>query len=153
MKLARQPIAVFCIDFRNGRCRRGAIRWTKRHIHCPQCEARPIPHAPPAVSLLKLHYFKQFCGVDTKDVKNPFGRENIIEISHIVCLGTHCHQVERRRDMSSEEIYTTPRRLWLETIDAMKVLIMDQEKEFWAEFQVLCYHHRFPSIVCDLEIP
>ena len=93
-----------------------------------------MPHAPPAVSLPRLHLFKKFCGLDTKDVKNPHGRENIIEISHIVCLATHCHQVERRRDMSSEETYTTPRRFCLGKIDAMRVLIMDQGQEFGAEF-------------------
>ena len=131
MILARQPTAVFSRAFRSGRCRRGAVRWTKGLIRCPQCEARPMPHAPPAVSLPKFHRFKQFCGIDTKDVENPLGRENIIENSHIVCLGTHCHQVERRRDMSSEETYTTPRRFWLKKIDAMRVLIMDQGKEFW----------------------
>ena len=113
-----------------------------------------MPHAPPAVSLPKFHRFKQFCGIDTKDVENPLGpvvEKNIIEISHIFCFRMHCHQVERRRDTSSEETYTTPRRFWLEKSDAMRVLIMDQWREFKGGIsRVVLPLSQFP-IVCDIE--
>ena len=107
VNLARQPTAVFCRASSNGRCRRGAIRWTERHFSCLQCEGSLHP---------KCCRFPQFCVIDTKDVKNALGGKNIIEIAHIVCLATHCHLVERRRDMSSEETYTTPRRFCLEKL-------------------------------------
>ena len=111
-----------------------------------------MPRVQPAASPPKCCRFKQCCGIDTKDVKNLFGRENIIETSHVVCLGTHNHQVER--DFSSEDTFTTPRLLWLEFFfDAIEVLIMDQGKEFGAELQGLCYHCRILPIVCDLDTP
>ena len=39
--------------------------------------------------------------------------ENALNTSHVICLGTHFHQIEKRRDMSSEETCATQRRLWL----------------------------------------
>ena len=42
VNLGHPAIVEFCRPLRNGQCRRGIVRWTKRHFHCPECEARPM---------------------------------------------------------------------------------------------------------------
>ena len=41
--LGHPAIGEFCRALRNGRCRRGVVRWVKRYFPCPECEARPMP--------------------------------------------------------------------------------------------------------------
>ena len=73
--------------------------------------------------------------------REPFGRENIIEISHVVCLGTHYHKVDR--DISSEETFKTADVPGWKHKTRVKFLIMDQWREFWAKVQALWFHNIF----------
>ena len=51
----RHPtIGEFCRALRNGRCRRGFVRWVKRYFKCPECEARPMPRTRPAAASVKF---------------------------------------------------------------------------------------------------
>ena len=73
----------------------------------------------------------------------PGRPEPLDKETFVVCLATHCHQGQRRRDMSSEET--------CKNLVAMVVLIMDQGREFGAEFPRFCHYRDILSIVCDLE--
>ena len=126
VNLEHPPIGEFCRALRNGRCRRGVVRWVKRYFKCPECEARPMPRTRPAAALPKCYRFNQVCGIDTMEVRNPLDRENPIRISHVICHGTRYHQGARRQDMTATETFSTLRQFWLKHYDAMEVLIMDQ---------------------------
>ena len=43
VNLGHPATGEFCRALRNGRCRRGVVRWVKRYFKCPECEARPMP--------------------------------------------------------------------------------------------------------------
>ena len=73
VNLGHPAIGEFCRPLRNGQCRRGIVRWTKRHFHCPECEARPMTRTRTAAPLPKCHRFKQVCGIDTMEVRSPLG--------------------------------------------------------------------------------
>ena len=120
-----------------------SVAQSARHDRCHMPSQQPR-HPSVAVS-------NDFAASTPRTSRSPLGRENIIEISHVVCLGTHYHQVER--DISAEETFSTPRLIWLKNFDAMEVLIMDQGTEFGADFQGLCYNCGTLPIVCDLETP
>ena len=100
VNLGHPTIGEFCRALRNGRCRRGVVRWVKRCFKCPECEARPMPRTRPAAALPKCYRFNQVCGIDTMEVRNPSDRENPIRISHVICHGTRYHQGARRQDMT-----------------------------------------------------
>ena len=87
VNLGHPPIGEFCRALRNGRCRRGVVRWVKRYFKCTECEARPMPRTRPAAALPKCCRFNQVCGIDTMEVRNPLDRENQIPISHVICHG------------------------------------------------------------------
>ena len=53
VNLGHPTIREFCRALRNGRCRRGVVRWTKRYFKCPECEARPMSRTRPAAALPK----------------------------------------------------------------------------------------------------
>ena len=89
VNLGHPSIGEFCRALRNGRCRRGVVRWVKRYFKCPECEARPMPRTRPAAALPKCYRFNQVCGIDTMEVRNPLDRENPIRISHVICHATH----------------------------------------------------------------
>ena len=38
VNLGHPTIREFCRALRNGRCRGGVVRWTKRHFQCPECD-------------------------------------------------------------------------------------------------------------------
>ena len=126
VNLGHPAIGEFCSALRNGRCRRGVVRWVKRYFKCPVCEARPMPRTWPAAALPKCYRFNQVCGIDTMEARNPLDRENPIRISH----GTRYHQGARRQDMTATETFSTLRQFWLKHYDAMEVLIMDQGPTF-----------------------
>ena len=88
VNLGHPTIGEFCRALQNGRCRRGIFRWTKRHFHCPKCDARPMPRTRPGAALPKCYRFNQVCGTDTMEVRSPLDRENPLRISHILCHGT-----------------------------------------------------------------
>ena len=75
VNLAHPPIGELCRALRNGRCRRGVVRWVKRHFKCPECEARPMPRTRRAAALPKCFRFNQVCGIDTIEVRNPLDLE------------------------------------------------------------------------------
>ena len=106
-----------------------------------------MPRARPAAALPKCYRFNRVCGMDTVDVKNPLDTDSPINMSLVICLGTHCHQGERQRDMSSEETLSTFRRFWLKHYDAVEVLTMATLRP------TLCQHRGRLPLVCDLETP
>ena len=138
VNLGHPAIGEFCRALRNGRCRRGLVRWVKRYLRCPECEARPVPRSRPAAALPKCYPFNPVCGIDTMEVRNPLGRENPIRMSHVICHWTRYHQGARKQDMTVNETFFTLRQFWLKHYDAMEVLIMDQGTEFGADVQPLC---------------
>ena len=69
VNLGHPSIGEFCRALRNGRCRRGVVRWVKRYFKCPECEARPMPRTRPAAALPKSYRFNQVCGIDTTEVR------------------------------------------------------------------------------------
>ena len=115
VNLGHPPIGEFCRALRNGRCRRGVVRWVKRFFifECPECEARPMPRTRPAAALPKCYRFNQVCGIDTMEVRNPLDPENPIRISRVICHGTRYHQGARRQDMTAAETFSTFRQFWL----------------------------------------
>ena len=62
VNLGHPAIREFCRALRNGRCRRGVVKWVKRYFKCPECEARPMPRTRPAAALPKCYRFNQVCG-------------------------------------------------------------------------------------------
>ena len=118
VNLGHPTIGEFCRALRNGRCRRGVVRWVKRYFKCPECEARPMPRTRPAAALPKCYRFNQVCGIDTMEVRNPLDRENPIRISHVICHGTRYHQGARRQGMTATETFSTLRQFWLKHYDA-----------------------------------
>ena len=56
--LRAQATGELCRALRNGRCRRGVVRWVKRNFKCPECEARPMPKTRPAAALPKCYRIK-----------------------------------------------------------------------------------------------
>ena len=76
VNLGHPTTGEFCRALRNGRCRRGVVRWVKRYFKCPECESRPMPRTRPAASLSRCYRFNQVCGNDTLEVRNPLNREN-----------------------------------------------------------------------------
>ena len=153
VNLVHPTIREFCRALRNGRCRRGVVRWAKRHFKCPECEARPMPRTRPAAALPKCYRFNEVCGIDTMEVQNPFDRENPIRISHVICHGTRYHHEARRQDITANETFVTLRQFRLKHYDAMKFLIMDQGTAFGAESQHLCQSRGILPVVTDLETP
>ena len=134
VNLGHPTIGDFCGALRNAGCRREVVRWVKRCFNCPECESRPMPRTRPAAALPKCYRFKQVCGMDTMEVRNPLDRENPIRISHVICHGTRYHHGARRQDMTALETFSTLRQFWLKHDDAMEVLVMDQGTEFGADF-------------------
>ena len=59
VNLDHPRIGELCRALRNGRCRRGIVRWKKRHFHCPECDARSMPRTRPAAALPKCYRFNQ----------------------------------------------------------------------------------------------
>ena len=155
VNLGHPTIGEFCRALRNGRCRRGVVRWVKRFFFfkCRECEARPMPRTRQAAALPKCYRFNQVCGIDTMEVRIPLDRENPIRISYVICHGTRYHQGARRQDMTAAETFSTLRQFWLKHCDAMEVLIMDQGTEFGADFQHLCQSWGILPVVTDLETP
>ena len=105
VNMGHPTIGEFCRALRNGRCRRGVVKWVKRYFKCQECEARPMPRTRPAAALPKCYRFNQVCGIDTMEVRNPLDRENPIRISHVICHGTRYHQGARRQDMTANETF------------------------------------------------
>ena len=93
----------------------------------PSAKRDEMPSARPAAALPRCHRFNRVCGFDTRDVKHPLDRYHSITVSQVVCLGTQYHQLERRRDISAEETFSTFRRFWHKHHDAMEVLIMETD--------------------------
>ena len=149
VNLGHPTIGELCRAFRSGRCRQGIVRWTQRHLQCPECDARPMS----AAALPKCCLFNQACGIDTVEVRNPLDRENPIRISHVICHGTRYHQGARRQDMTATETFATLRLFWLKHYDAMEVLIMNRSTEFGADCQQLCQSRGILPVVTDLETP
>ena len=58
VNLGHPTIGEFCCALRNGRYRRGVVRWAKRYFKCPECEARPMPRTRPAAVLPKCYPFQ-----------------------------------------------------------------------------------------------
>ena len=54
VNLGHPSIGEFCRALRNGRCRRGVVRWVKRYFKCSECEARPMLRTRPAAALPKF---------------------------------------------------------------------------------------------------
>ena len=149
VNLGHPTIGEFCRALRNGRCRRGVVRWIKHFFTSPECESRPMPRTRLAASLPKCYLCNQVCGIDTMEVRNPLDRENPIRISRVICHGTRYHQGARRQDMTATGTFSVLRQFWLKHYGAIEVLIMDQGTEFGADFQHLCQSRGIlPLVTC-----
>ena len=152
VNLWHPPVGEFCHAFRSGRCRRGVVRWVKRYFKCPECEARRLPRTRTAAALPKCYRFNQVCGIDTIEVRKSVGsRKPNSNISrHLLWDAIPQGSTQ---DMTATETFSTLRQFWLKHFDAMEVLIMDQGREFDADFQHLCQSRDILPVVTDLETP
>ena len=127
VNLEHPTMGEFCRALRNGRCRRGVVRWAKRYFKGPECEARPMPRTRPAAALPKCYRFNQVCGIDTMEVRNPLDRENPIRISDVIGHGTRYHQGARKQDMTAIETFSTLRQFWLKHYGSLEAPTTEAE--------------------------
>ena len=87
-------------------CRRDAVLKDETPLPLPRARGRTDATCPASSLATQALPFQSALRHRYQGRQDPLGREKINEISHAVCLGTHCHRVER--DISSEETFTPP---------------------------------------------
>ena len=102
-----------------------------------------------ATALPKCYPFNQVCGIDTMNVRNPLDTAIPVNISHVICFGTRCHQWEQRRDMSSEETFATLPTFVAQALRCNE--IADHGPDRICEGIPECLHRGIIPLVCDLE--
>ena len=138
---------------RNGRCRPGIVRWTKRHFHFPECDTRPLPRTRPAAALLKSNRFNQVFGINTMEVKNLLDRENHNENCTSFVTGHISTREHAGRTCQPQKPLPHHDSSGSNFHDAKEVLITDQGTEFRADFLQMCHFTGILYVVTDSEAP